>query len=147
MNDKLFTYSLMSQPYLQHCDLNNRLFFSYFCLTDIIVLAEQFFHLKNIIVCSPDIDILYPIYHIFTSLIQPLGSTDTSYVFRFLTQKATPIIFGPISFFLFVYSNSIPISFIKTLVNIKQADITFIRIKRNEGKRRCMNTKERTKRY
>lgn len=144
IDDKLITYSSMSQPYLQHCDLNYRLFFSYFSLNDIVFLAEQFFHLENILICSPHLDTLYPIYHLFISLIQPLGSTDNSYVFRFLSIEATPILFGPISFFLFVYANGIPKTFIEKLVSIKESDITVIYISKNEVTKKVFEFKKKT---
>ena len=58
------TYNPSQELILPFCDLNLGYFFEIFDINDIFLIAEFYFLTKSIIIISPNVELLYPIYHI-----------------------------------------------------------------------------------
>ena len=77
-------YNFFQDQIMPFCDLNIAYFFEILDISDIYLIAEYYFLTKSIIICSPDIEILYPIYHILMTLFFPLNFHLRSYFYKLL---------------------------------------------------------------
>ena len=77
-------YNFFQDQIMPFCDLNIAYFFEILDINDIYLIAEYYFLTKSIIICSPDIEILYPIYHILMTLFFPLNFHLRSYFYKLL---------------------------------------------------------------
>ena len=77
-------YNFFQDQIIPFCDLNIAYFFEILDINDIYLIAEYYFLTKSIIICSPDIEILYPIYHILMTLFFPLNFHLRSYFYKLL---------------------------------------------------------------
>ena len=77
-------YNFFQDQIMSFCDLNIAYFFEILDINDIYLIAEYYFLTKSIIICSPDIEILYPIYHILMTLFFPLNFHLRSYFYKLL---------------------------------------------------------------
>ena len=75
-------YNFFQDQIMPFCDLNIAYFFEILDINDIYLIAEYYFLTKSIIICSPDIEILYPIYHILMTLFFPLNFHLRSYFYK-----------------------------------------------------------------
>ena len=77
-------YNFLQDQIMPFCDLNIAYFFEIFDINDIYLIVEYYFMTKSIIICSPNIEILYPIYHILMTLFFPLNFHLRSYFYKLL---------------------------------------------------------------
>ena len=83
-NGIYINYNFFQDQIIPFCDLNIAYFFEILDISDIYLIAEYYFLTKSIIICSPDIEILYPIYHILMTLFFPLNFHLRSYFYKLL---------------------------------------------------------------
>jgi hypothetical protein len=77
-------YNKIQDNIFPFCDLNIFYFFEIFDINDIYLISEYYFLTKSIIISSPNIEILYPIYHILMALFFPLNFHLRSYFYKLL---------------------------------------------------------------
>ena len=77
-------YNQFQEQILPFCELNIGYFFEIFDINDIYLIAEYYFLTKSIIISSPNIELLYPIYHILMTLFYPLNFHLRSYFYKLL---------------------------------------------------------------
>ena len=100
------TYNPSQELILPFCDLNLGYFFEIFDLNDIFLIAEYYFLNKSIIIISPNIELMYPIYHILMTLFFPLNFHLRSYFYKLLYPLL--VVEGLCSFlpcFYFIYTD------------------------------------------
>ena len=100
------TYNPSQELILPFCDLNLGYFFEIFDINDIFLIAEFYFLTKSIIIISPNVELLYPIYHILMMLFFPLNFHLRSYFYKLLYPLL--VVEGLCSFlpcFYFIYTD------------------------------------------
>ena len=123
-------YLISNEAFLPNCDLDISLFFIIFKLSDILLIIEYYFKNKTIIISSPHINILYPIYHILLNFIFPFNITDSTYVYKLLTpSNLSQVLFSFLPCFLFIYSDKpLDNNMLKKILSIKDEDILYFHI-------------------
>ena len=125
-----YEYIISNEAFLPNCDLDISLFFRIFALSDILLIIEYYFRNKTIIISSPNVNILYPIYHILLNFIFPFNITDSTYVYKLLTpSNISQVLFSFLPCFLFIYSDK-PLNndLFKKIISIKDDEILYFHI-------------------
>ena len=100
------TYNPSQEQILPFCDLNIGYFFEIFDINDIFLIAEYYFLNKSIIIISPNIQLLYPIYHLLMTLFFPLNFHLRSYFYKLLYPLlVVEGLCGLIPCFYFIYTD------------------------------------------
>ena len=100
------TYKTSQEQIIPFCDLNIGYFFEIFDINDIYLIAEYYFLNKSIIISSPNVEILYPIYHILMTLFYPLNFHLRSYFYKLLyPQLVVDGLCSPLPCFYFIYTD------------------------------------------
>ena len=100
------TYNPSQEQILPFCDLNIGYFFEIFDINDVFLIAEYYFLNKSIIIISPNIDLLYPIYHLLMTLFFPLNFHLRSYFYKLLYPLlVVEGLCGLIPCFYFIYTD------------------------------------------
>ena len=105
-NEISITYNPSQEQILPFCDLNIGYFFEIFDINDIFLIAEYYFLNKSIIIISPNIELLYPIYHLLMTLFFPLNFHLRSYFYKLLYPLlVVEGLCGLIPSFYFIYTD------------------------------------------
>ena len=100
------TYGPLIGQILPFCDLNIRYFFDIFSLEDIFIFAEYFFYSKSILIVSPNIELLYPIYHLLTNFYFPLNVSRPEYYYNLINPNTFVTSFaGNLGIFSLLYTD------------------------------------------
>ena len=96
-------YNPLSESILPFCDLNISYFFKVFDINDIFLFSEYYFLSKSIIIISPNVEILYPIYHLLMTFFFPLNFHSKYYFYKLLNPiSALTGLFGIFPCFCFM---------------------------------------------
>ena len=87
-------YGPLTGQILPFCDLNIRYFFDIFKLEDIFIFAEYYFYSKSILFVSPNIEFLYPIYHLLRTFYFPLNVSRPEYYYNLINPNSFVTSFG-----------------------------------------------------
>ena len=99
-------YNPLSESILPFCDLNISYFFKIFDINDIFLFSEYYFLSKSIIIISPNVEILYPIYHLLMTFFFPLNFHSKYYFYKLLNPiSALTGLFGIFPCFYFIYTD------------------------------------------
>ena len=134
-SDMIKKYKLHKEPLLPYCDLNISFFLNIFTLDDIFMIAEYYLCSKNIIICSTNVEYLFPIYYILMILFFPLNKTNDERFYKLLfpdEQYLQRTIFGMVPTFQFIYNDEImDEEILKKICKIKE-DILIYQIYEDE---------------
>ena len=130
-------YNPSQEQILHFCDLNLGYFLNIFDINDIFLIAEYYFLTKSIIISSPNIELLYPIYHILMTLFFPLNFHLRSYFYKLLYPEL--VVEGLCSIlpcFYFIYTdcnkeNGFINENIIQKIAIEKEDVLIYQIKKN----------------
>ena len=126
------TYQIYNIPFLKVLDLNLSMFFQIVDLNECLFLMHKKIKTETLIISSPYLAYLCPVYIIIEALLHPLDISDNTYTYKFVTIEIIKTMHLPIPSMLFVYSNKLSDKFLKSLCLVKQTDITYMHINRND---------------
>ena len=138
-NEISITYNPFQEQILPFCDLNIGYFFEIFDINDIFLIAEYYFLNKSIIIISPNIELLYPIYHLLMTLFFPLNFHLRSYFYKLLYPLlVVEGLCGLIPCFYFIYSDTnINDGYLnKNIINkiaTEKGDVLIYQIRKNQN--------------
>ena len=142
-------YKEIQDKILPFCDLNISYFFQIFDINDIYLISEYYFLTKSIIISSPNLEILYPIYHILMVLFFPLNFHFRSYFYKLLYPELfVEVLCGMIPCFCFIYTDVnkndgfINENIIKRIAKEKEDILIYQIIKNNIGDNNKFNIKK-----
>ena len=142
-------YNEIQDKILPFCDLNISYFFQIFDINDIYLISEYYFLTKSIIISSPNLEILYPIYHILMVLFFPLNFHFRSYFYKLLyPELVVEGLCGMIPCFYFIYTDVnkndgfINENMIKRIAKEKEDILIYQIIKNNIGDNNKFNIKK-----
>ena len=119
------------KPFLGVLDINFSIFFKMFNIKEVLVIAEQFVRNKNLLVISKNQEILYPFYLMLMTVVHPLGITDNTYFYKFLTPETLQYLFSDFPFMMFMYYKGEPQNFqFENIVKQTKADLIVVRIEK-----------------
>ena len=124
-------YKIYNIPFLNVIDLNLSIFFQIFNLNECLFLMHKRIKTENIIISSPFISYLCPIYIILDALLHPLDISDNTFTYKFVTIEMVKTMYLPVPSMLFIYTDKLEEKFIKALCIEKSNDIAHVNITRN----------------
>ena len=87
-------YGPLMGQILPFCDLNIRYFFDIFKIEDLLLFADYYFYSKSILIVSPNIEFLYPIYHLLRTFYFPLNVSRPEYYYNLINPNTFVTSFG-----------------------------------------------------
>jgi hypothetical protein len=79
---------LNKEPFIPYCDLNIPFFFNLFNIKDIFLLAEFYLCSKSIIIACTNLEFLFPIYYILTTLFFPLNKVNVDTLYKLVVPDS-----------------------------------------------------------
>ena len=79
---------LNKEPFIPYCDLNIPFFFNLFNIKGVFLLAEFYLCSKSIIIACTNLEFLFPIYYILTTLFFPLNKVNVDTLYKLVVPDS-----------------------------------------------------------